>query len=626
MPGVPKDTNLVKGTSNNAYLTDWDLPGDVEQGFKDADNVIEMSWRREENFQGVPAWHDLAIWGNIRNNQSSNGPFLQWWSYTPGNFGAGMLTNTIPSGLASLMAAYTGRNVMVICHPRQGLVNAVGDESGEVKMKVGFKNDGTITSVQLDTMYFNRTYQSGIQWLLGCTKIPNLKINYNAAYVDRPINLPNRSEQRVNTSTYDLVMGYVAAALKMDPTEVVMKNNGWDAHGTDYLEQYATEHGFKWVDSLAACIKAGKAAIEWDKYWTGTPGTKQLANGNLQGLGFCGGYENWHSQSFSGDCGLSIDDSGKVHMITTQTEYGSAHNTTYAGVVAEELGCTYSDVHMRPNHPYDSFVTFNQGGSGGCACNTHAVKKAAQMLKPQVLQLACLEHIIPTAIDSVQDPAALTMTSLFPGLTPDDLDLKNGYVFEKAHPDNKQPLSLVASRMGKIGSGSHVGRIFGFGYQGQGIYGETGHPRPEMSRQCTMALIEVDPETGQIIVKKAVGVNDVGKIIQPEACEGQIYGGLIMGISRQLMEEFIYDASTGIKLNDNLIDYKMFTIMDIPEVEAHALENELGYGAYGCTGVGENQSDAGGQSVATALYDATGKWVTDWPMTPDKVLKALGKV
>ncbi len=632
VPGMPADTNHFKGTSANQYLTDWHLPGDVDEGFQNSDQIVEFTWRREENISAVPCWASLAVWGNMRNNQSSEGPVTQLYNYRPGNFGAGFLAEIIPSGIAPMLASYTGKNVICVQTPRAAHNCFCADDSGTVKCKVGFNSDGTIVAVQIDPWYFNRTYQSGIQWLHNSTKIPNLGINYNGAYVNRPINLPNRSEQRPNTSTYDMVIAHVAAALEMDPSEVARKNNGFEGHDLEWLAHHAEEHGFTWVDSQSQCINTAKEAIDWDANWSAKPGAKTLPNGNLQGLGFSGGYLNWHSTAFASDVGLSLDSSGKVHIISKQNEYGSNHNTTYCHVVAEELGCKYEDVHLRPNHQYDSFHLFDQGGSGGCAVNTHAVAKAARVLKPQILELACLEHtLLPTndgsqELDGVYgyDRWPLRMTSLFPGLNPEDLDIKDSMVFEKANPDNAQPLALVASRTGTVSSGRHAGIPFGFAFQGQGIYGDE-HDRPEMSRMCNMSLIEVDPETGQIIVKKSVAVNDVGKIIQPESCEGQIYGAAIMGIGRQILEEAIYDPATGVKLNDNLIEYKWPTLDYVQTVEAHPLENELGYGAYGCTGVGENQSDCAGQSITSALYNATGKWVLDWPMTPDKVLKALGK-
>jgi len=621
-PGLPTDTNAVKGTSLTAYNTSWHEPGDVEQGFQESENVMEIYWRREENLQSVPCYCGLAVWGNRRSDQSSEGPVNQWFTYTPGNYGAGGMCAMYPPGVASLLAAKTGRNVKCNLHPRQAFVIPMADDAGYATTKVGFNNDGTIVALEHNPMYFSRTIQSGIQFVLGNTKIPNVKCNYNAAAVNRPITMANRSEMRVNTTTIDMVTNHVAAALDMDPTEIALKNNGWEAHDTTYLEQFATDHGFTWKDSLKACIDSGKAAIGWDDKWH-APGTKQLENGNMHGLGFTWAL-NWHSGSFSGHMGLCIDDAGKVHIITTMTEYGTNHGTTYGLVVAEELGCNYSDVHHRANHPYDSFVPWVQGGSGGCAVNTNAIKKAAQMLKPQILKLACLEHVIPPAIDGIQDEEVLTMRSLFPGLEPEDLDIKNSFVFEKANPDNKQPLSLVASRQAMIGFGAHVGRMFGFGFAGQGVYGETG-PRPEMSRLCSMSEIEVDPETGHIQVKKSVFVNDVGKVIHPETCEGQMYGAGIMGISRVLMEEAIYDPATGVKLNDNFIDYKFSTLRDVEITETKTLESELAYGAYGCGGVGENQSDSAGQGITAALYNATGKWVMEWPLTPNKVLKALGK-
>jgi CO/xanthine dehydrogenase Mo-binding subunit len=140
---------------------------------------------------------------------------------------------------------------------------------------------------------------------------------------------------------------------------------------------------------------------------------------------------------------------------------------------------------------------------------------------------------------------------LFPGKNPEDLDIKDSMVFVKANPENKQSVAAVVGRATVMypNLGSHTSPPFGIGFSGNGIYGES-RDRPELSRMGHFGEIEVDPETGLITVKKAVFVNDVGRAFSPETVEGQQYGAGIMGLSRALMEENVYDLSTGVCLNE----------------------------------------------------------------------------
>ena len=146
-----------------------------------------------------------------------------------------------------------------------------------------------------------------------------------------------------------------------------------------------------------------------------------------------------------------------------------------------------------------------------------------------------------------------------------------------------------------------------------------------MCRQAHFCEIEVDPETGEIEVKKVVNANDVGKAISPEAVEGQQYGGTYMGVGRNLSEEYIWDGPTGVLLNGNLVDYKFATMGDVGSIAPTIIETGMGYGPYGSVGVGEDIGTITTYLLHGAIYNAIGKWVDDAPITPDKVLKALDK-
>jgi len=138
--------------------------------------------------------------------------------------------------------------------------------------------------------------------------------------------------------------------------------------------------------------------------------------------------------------------------------------------------------------------------------------------------------------------------------------------------------------------------------------------------------VEVDPETGEIEITKVANVNDVGKAISPEAVEGQQYGGMYMAAGRSKSEEVVWDKPTGVMLNGNLLDYKFATIKDCGPITPIIVETTLGYGPYGAEGVGEDIADEAKEVVGAAVFNALGVAVDDYPITPDKVLKALGKV
>ena len=178
--------------------------------------------------------------------------------------------------------------------------------------------------------------------------------------------------------------------------------------------------------------------------------------------------------------------------------------------------------------------------------------------------------------------------------------------------------------MGKMDIGS-TEPLFAWGWQNQqgAIQGPPG-PRPIFVRQAHFVEVEVDPETGGIEVTRVVNANDVGKAINPDAVEGQQYGGSVMGVSRARTEEMIYCPATGVVLNGNLIDYKINTMLDCGPIDTIIIETGMGYGPYGAVGIGEDVATVVPFAFYAAVHNAIGAWV-DLPATPDRVLKALGK-
>jgi xanthine dehydrogenase molybdenum-binding subunit len=135
--------------------------------------------------------------------------------------------------------------------------------------------------------------------------------------------------------------------------------------------------------------------------------------------------------------------------------------------------------------------------------------------------------------------------------------------------------------------------------------------------------VAVDEETGVVEVLRMGVVADPGKVIRPTSLESQMDQVLFFSQGCQLFEEFVFDDATGLRLNNNMIDYKKPTLADIPHIDRNFQETRSGNAAYGASGV--SHSIANTHLIICAIYNATGVWVQP-PATPDKVLKALGKI
>jgi xanthine dehydrogenase molybdenum-binding subunit len=262
-------------------------------------------------------------------------------------------------------------------------------------------------------------------------------------------------------------------------------------------------------------------------------------------------------------------------------------------------------------------------GSCNLTTNGYVMKKLAKRAKQKLLELATTTvHLIER-----DTPPA------FPGKKPEDLDVKDSVIYVKEDPSIRKTVAEVVKDVkgsfvqkheyGAIQSTTHE-PVYVWAYHRQGRLGrEPGRQR--LCRQAHFCEVEVDTETGEVEVTKVVNVNDVGKAMSPETVEGQQYGGTYMGVGRNRSEEYIWDPETGVLLNGNLIDYKMNTILDVGPIETIIVETGLGLGPYGSVGIGEDVGNDTTYLLHGAVYNAIGTWVDDGPITPEKVLKALGK-
>jgi xanthine dehydrogenase molybdenum-binding subunit len=633
---------------NQGFL-DVDRLGDIEAGFAEADTVLEFTSRRRlhtwigpERPCGVFTWNGAfpEVWVKQQRPLISKRAISSWfggipmnkiimhcpyqgasfggWSQVPWNMGGHYC--------AALIAKRTGRPVKWVFTRREDFYGGEMDE-GVYRYKVGARKDGTITAVKVEAILSNLLWPVfGVaKHFIENTRIPNVYGKLEAVQVNRGINVPVRCEQNSNTHSLTLVFDRVADVLSLDPLEVALKNDGADGHDLDWLNRAKAERGFQVRDSLRECIEKGKAAIDWEKKWH-SAGSRRLENGRMHGLGFTWTHE-WEDSSGSGEIAIRIErNDGTARILGMRADGGQNAETAYCQIAADELGMRIEDVCYRP-HSDAGFFTMTPDSSTNMSVNGFAVRHAARLLK---------QKILAAATSPSGETRRGSFPPAFPGYKPDDLDIKESVIYVKAKPSERLPLAEFVRPAGSAGPFCYSPE-FGhgapicdfmiplFAYSWHVQQGAYSSYRVRFCRQAHFMEVEVDTETGEVFVTKVVNVNDVGKVISWEGCEGQQYGGTYMGVGRGLFEEIVHDPVTGVMLNGNLLDYKIATMNDVGLIGTELVETGMGYGPYGLVGIGEDVAAVVPALVGPAVHNAIGVWVDDFPVTPSVVLKALGK-
>ena len=346
--------------------------------------------------------------------------------------------------------------------------------------------------------------------------------------------------------------------------------------------------------SLHWCVDVGKPLIGWDQKWhqpgKGTPD----ADGKLHGLAF----RYQMSPRHSGDkysCTLDIRGDGKVYMPLRGPVRGQFIEDACAWVVAEALGAKREDVIL----DYDPRAAFTAvgGGSDGGTASPWACKEAAGLLRTALVNSVATSWA--TTADNIQivDSVISKITG-----TP--------------HSQGFAPFAQASETKDRDYTVSYTGAPPSATWM-------TSSGRIIDTMNASFLEVAVDPETGLVDIVNWVTVADVGKVMRLSSVKGQIEQQIVFMTGIGNGEEFIYDRNTGVMLNGNDIDYKKPTIKDIPAINVQALESGLGNAAYGGSGI--SHSITAKNIVPCAVYNALGVWIPDAPVTPQRILKALGK-
>ena len=620
----PKQGNVSYSfTSNNS--------GDVQAGFKEADQIIEydintsafsghipsplgtVAWWFDDPYngegknlqiEGVPWGHgSVSVTGGTR--PPSNKVF-QSCMFTGGRYCDWGIRKT--QQITPTLARRTGRPVRCV----QGRADQYDFNLNDryVHMKVGFKNNGLITAVEDYSIADNGSNGSST---FGTTMdqnygpyytIKNQNIKQNMETIDS-----NRGKMYVsgqhNPMGWDTLMTgihLIGEKLGKDPIEIAKLN----LHGPTSQDDPNP------VPSFELCLDALKNELKWSTWHAA--GTKKLPDGRLHGQGFRYGQCPRHAM---GGYNPRIEyKNGIVYLPSSGTHIGHYGLECNAMVIAEELGIDYNNVRIVWNNQ-EGYKPYG-GGSDGSTASSWAVKECANKLKRRILEAVIEEAQNPPAAGggmmggfgggAPKAPAA----NPFKDLKPADLDIVDGRVIVKANPEQGMALSqacrgaVMASESGSRPPGA--------------VWSAMGKELDVMNvAGCEVA---VDPDTGEVEILRFAVAADPGKVLRQTSFESQIHQAMDFSGGCQLTEEFIYDPNTGVKLSANMLEYKKFSMLDLPEVNIAIRESRGSNACYGGSGI--SHSLANTHLIIMAIHNATGKWV-DSPATPEKVLKALGK-
>jgi CO/xanthine dehydrogenase Mo-binding subunit len=341
--------------------------------------------------------------------------------------------------------------------------------------------------------------------------------------------------------------------------------------------------------SLKETLKVAAEAIGW---------TEPRQHGRGKGLA-CSW---WTTTGGASSAYIRLDEDGSFVLAVGGTEIGTGALTAgVAQICAGELGIDPEELQLISADtevtPYD----FGAQGSRTTVQIGNAVIKATADLKSQMFEVAAGEL----------------------GIDPDRLELADKQIRSRDDPTLALELGEVA-RLGKsrgslLGRGSHLQPPTAFdeaAVEGA-VFGVFNTP----SFGTHACEIEVDADTGEATLHRYVVVQDVGKVINPLYAKGQLSGGAVQGIGQALFEEISY--RDGVVANPNLTDYKIPTIVDVPEVETILVEQPSPTGPYGAKGVGETGIIAPTACIANGIYDAVGVQVTRTPLTAQRIWEAM---
>jgi CO/xanthine dehydrogenase Mo-binding subunit len=566
--------------------------GDLDEGFKSSDHVVEREFKTAMVHQGYLEPHNaVGIY-----NADGHGTI---YCSTQGTFAVRSLTAAVlgmPEGnikvvpaeigggfggkltiylepLALLLSKMTGRPVKLTM-TRAEVLRASGPTSGStIRCKIGCAKDGKLVAAQIWMAYEAGAFPgspvgAGAMTIVAPYNIPNLLIDAYDVVVNRPKTAAYRAPGASNAAmASETVIDELADKCGLDPCDFRIMNGAKEGTPQTAGPPYRRIGFLETVEAIK-----------------NSPHYKSKLEGPNRGRGMASGF--WFNVGLQSSAIVNIHTDGTASLVIGSVDVGGTR-AAQAMITAEVLGLDVKDVRPLVTDTDSIGHTDVTGGSRTCFATGWAVYEAAQDVVRQLKERA----------------ARLWEKK------PEEVAFSNGQFTAQGDDTKSITVKELAGRLARTG-GPVSGRAT-INARGVG---------PAFA--STLVDVEVDPDTGKVTVLRATIAQDAGKAIHPSYVEGQMQGGTAQGIGWALNEEYFYD-DRGILRNTGLLDYRMPTCLDLPLIETCIVEVPTPGHPLGIRGVGEVSIVPPPAAVANAIAHAVGVRMAELPMSPPRLLKAM---
>jgi len=452
----------------------------------------------------------------------------------------------------------------------------------------------------------------------GPYKVPNYRSEFTVVYTNTPCVSPYRGAGRPQACfVMERLIDRIARELSLDANEVRRRN---------FLqpEDFPWDVGLTFQDGAPTKYDSGNypAALHLAEEMIDVPAFRALQSevrdqGRYLGIGFAAYVEGTGIGPYEGGH-VRIEPSGRVLAVTAVTSQGQGHYTSFAQIVAKELGCAVSDVTVVTGDT----TRFNWGAgtyaSRALVTAGNALGVAARAVREKVLSLGA--ELLEVSRDDLELGEGTVRVKGAPGQS-----LTLGALATAANPIRYaygKDASLAALRLVKPRAGAVLRDGEEPGLEARGYFA------PERATWASgqhAAIVEVDPATGNLTFVRYVVVHDCGVLINPTIVEGQIHGGVAQGIGGAFYEHLFFDDS-GQLINASFMDFLMPTAVEIPEIEVAHLETPSPLNPLGVKGVGEAGTIPVAALVAEAIEDALspfGVRIHEMPLSPARIRELI---
>jgi 4-hydroxybenzoyl-CoA reductase alpha subunit len=511
--------------------------------------------------------------------------------HTGGGFG-GKLSLDSTQFCSALLSMKCCRPVKIVMTREEDFIATRRRTPMDYSIKLGAKKDGTLLAKEVKVITEGGAYTgmgATALYLTGFfSSFPYKYPNYRYDGVRTYTNTEATSAMRGFGAPQAMFCGesqidMMAEDLGMDPIEIRRKNgmtSNYRVPGQAIIQSCG----------LQECIDAIDKYIKKRGKLPANHGIGVAAYGFMSG-----GIFNWIDTPYAFSAAIvKINIDGKVDLFTGAVDTGQGANTTLCMICAEELGIHVEDIRLHTGDTAVCPVDLGNWGSRTTLMNGNAVKMAAADAKKQLLHFA-IARLKPNVIY--------------------DLDIKNHWVHLVSRPERGVSYFDVVQDAIK-------------GAEGQNIIGR-GHYTPHRKGMISPAYsfgvqaveVKVDTDTGKVELVHAATAHESGTVVNPIGLEGQLDGAFHMAAGYALTEEV--KIKDGRILNPNFRDYKLLLAPDMPDNEVLEIDTYEPEGPFGAKEAGEGLTNPTAGAIGNAVYNAVGVRITELPITPEKVLRAL---